>query len=853
MKLTGGPKHHTQWSYFVTNPQGGGSGSSLGAGQPLKAVHRHAVSHHTGLPAGAKYHLSVNDEYRGVQTRGEEPWAKVAKADLWAGESTPAPSPKVKRPRKVKVQEAAPQVAPKPGKRTPEEAAQHQATFQALAKEWVDSKNRALDVKHAKMPWYKKSDTKKSAIGWLVDRYHVGTPHETIAADIRKRAQRGIKDGSIQPHHVEGWVKEAHARHQANQALYGFVMGGQRGRRARAASPVLPVAKSLYATLVDKAESHEQYKERVRAEWAAADAPKQQRTYPPGLSAAARQALAAAPPKVAPVRAAPVQAPAPGPSDDRAEMDRLQGEYESVRHELYHPKRTALATKIQALARKMGGTVPKMKRKSLFDTLVAKAETMAWNDLSHTSHAMHPTVDGQEYHIQHPRAEHAGMKDFAVQHGGPSLSWKTIGRAASLGAAKTIAASHANILTQQSARGAWLPGTKSESKRLMQQEDIMPVRPVQETLKAYLDMTPAYGRDYKSKKEVDAAWHANKDFIIANVDHPYSGKPANKQSFEGESHTFNLRYNQNRGVHVIRPGQKPLAKPTVEGKSMGLYARLVSKAAVSLTPPKVRLGRRQSSADYWTNAFKGVPPDVQEIAKSVSKKHFQALADAFVDAHETAGTEHEAGVSHAMSHVIHSLRGMNPRFNEDKFRTWVATKRAARQSPVKSQAPGTEPAYTPHAAAPATPTTTHSTFTPPTPSPKPTVMKAESGPASHQLKVARDTIRMNAPMRGVMGGPSHEEAHRVIKQLTGKHEPCQEKGCPYDWTAKSGTAMRSHPTEMRDPIRKAKTCAQCGGEKELLGKAGGAAHYRCRVCKAMSMHAPPPRPVRGTAARYVAR
>lgn len=38
----------------------------------------------------------------------------------------------------------------------------------------------------------------------------------------------------------------------------------------------------------------------------------------------------------------------------------------------------------------------------------------------------------------------------------------------------------------------------------------------------------------------------------------------------------------------------------------------------------------------------------------------------------------------------------------------------------------------------------------------------------HQLKIARDTLKMSDAMARVMGGMSKEEAKRVIKRLTGK-------------------------------------------------------------------------------------
>lgn len=75
VKLTGGPKLHTQWSYFVENPQGGGFGSNTNAGAPQRQAWAAAVTRHTGLPPGASYRLSVNGQDRGVYVRGEEPWA----------------------------------------------------------------------------------------------------------------------------------------------------------------------------------------------------------------------------------------------------------------------------------------------------------------------------------------------------------------------------------------------------------------------------------------------------------------------------------------------------------------------------------------------------------------------------------------------------------------------------------------------------------------------------------------------------------------------------------------------------------------------------------------------------------
>ena len=52
-----------------------------------------------------------------------------------------------------------------------------------------------------------------------------------------------------------------------------------------------------------------------------------------------------------------------------------------------------------------------------------------------------------------------------------------------------------------------------------------------------------------------------------------------------------------------------------------------------------------------------------------------------------------------------------------------------------------------------------------------------SVPDRHLLRIARDSLRMPEPMLGVMGGPSKEEARRIIKALTGR-EPREEEENP---------------------------------------------------------------------------
>ena len=52
-----------------------------------------------------------------------------------------------------------------------------------------------------------------------------------------------------------------------------------------------------------------------------------------------------------------------------------------------------------------------------------------------------------------------------------------------------------------------------------------------------MTLTPAYRRDYKSKKAVLRDWNDGKDFIVADIFSPYDGKPTNKQDMERSTET----------------------------------------------------------------------------------------------------------------------------------------------------------------------------------------------------------------------------------------------------------------------------------------------------------------------------
>jgi hypothetical protein len=79
----------------------------------------------------------------------------------------------------------------------------------------------------------------------------------------------------------------------------------------------------------------------------------------------------------------------------------------------------------------------------------------------------------------------------------------------------------------------------------------------------YLTLVPAYGRDYKSKREVMEAWDAGKDFIVQDMMSPYDGKPINKADAKAAGiGNVNIRYKKMRSVAVIKVAKFP------EGKKM---------------------------------------------------------------------------------------------------------------------------------------------------------------------------------------------------------------------------------------------------------------------------------------------
>lgn len=68
-----------------------------------------------------------------------------------------------------------------------------------------------------------------------------------------------------------------------------------------------------------------------------------------------------------------------------------------------------------------------------------------------------------------------------------------------------------------------------------------------------MTLTPAYGRDYKSRKAVEVDFFADRDFIIADMTHPYEGKPVNRSQLAEEGLAqVNVRYAQLRKIAVLK-------------------------------------------------------------------------------------------------------------------------------------------------------------------------------------------------------------------------------------------------------------------------------------------------------------
>lgn len=66
-----------------------------------------------------------------------------------------------------------------------------------------------------------------------------------------------------------------------------------------------------------------------------------------------------------------------------------------------------------------------------------------------------------------------------------------------------------------------------------------------------MTLVPAYGRDYRSKAAVHAAWNANQDFLVTDWHSPYHGKPVNKSQIPSNM-TVRIRYAGPRHITLVQ-------------------------------------------------------------------------------------------------------------------------------------------------------------------------------------------------------------------------------------------------------------------------------------------------------------
>lgn len=71
-----------------------------------------------------------------------------------------------------------------------------------------------------------------------------------------------------------------------------------------------------------------------------------------------------------------------------------------------------------------------------------------------------------------------------------------------------------------------------------------------------MTLVPRYGRDYKSKKEVLAAFDANKDFTVADISSPWDDKAVNKEDLKREGiRKVMIRYRKLTQIAVVKIGE----------------------------------------------------------------------------------------------------------------------------------------------------------------------------------------------------------------------------------------------------------------------------------------------------------
>lgn len=91
-----------------------------------------------------------------------------------------------------------------------------------------------------------------------------------------------------------------------------------------------------------------------------------------------------------------------------------------------------------------------------------------------------------------------------------------------------------------------------------------------------LHLIPAFGRDYKSKKEIEGSLVGDLDFIIADISSQYDGKPINLPQIKEAGYThLNVRYAKQTKAAVIEVAKLTPTTAETPARKPGWYVKIV--------------------------------------------------------------------------------------------------------------------------------------------------------------------------------------------------------------------------------------------------------------------------------------
>lgn len=130
-----------------------------------------------------------------------------------------------------------------------------------------------------------------------------------------------------------------------------------------------------------------------------------------------------------------------------------------------------------------------------------------------------------------------------------------------------------------------------------------------------LSLVPAYGRDYKSKKEIEGSLVGNLDFQISDISSPDDGKYINLPQIEEAGFThLNVRYAKLTKVHVVEVKKLEKPKPSFGDVAADL-ASTREKASLTMSD-----GRNAVDAEIGKKAVGFYVQIIEKATKKVEKE-----------------------------------------------------------------------------------------------------------------------------------------------------------------------------------------------------------------------------------------